>query len=120
MSSRFVSVVAVVGLTLVAPACSGSNPILTAPTSPVTPSCQTNNTALVSFENRSPSTMMDILWDGAKIATLGGGTVSPQMTTAAGVPHTLRFQITNTAQLACSQDTPTLAQCSSTKAFCPS
>jgi hypothetical protein len=62
--------------------------------------CQANNTATVTFENRSFSTTLDVIWDGAKINTLSPGFVSSPLTVAAG-SHTLRFQVTNTAIVPC-------------------
>lgn len=108
-------------MAFVAAACSKNSP--TAPTQsppPVVPSCQTNNTASIAFENKFPSTTLDIVWDGAKIVTLTPGATSSPFTFAAGVAHTLRFQITNTTQLACTQIAPVLTMCGTGTYFCPS
>ena len=76
-------------------------------------SCQTNNTAQVSFENRSnTNSTYDVIWDGANIFVVAPANTSPPITAAAGVQHILRFQFTNTQNLACNEGTPTLAQCS--------
>lgn len=103
---------------LLASACGKDTPIAPTP-APVIPACQTNNTAQVSFGNRSTSnTTYDVVFDGVRIGTLPSGQTSPATTVAAGVAHTLRFQITNTTSLACSQSTPTLAQCGSQTFTC--
>jgi hypothetical protein len=102
---------ALIVVALLASACGGGdkNPVQPAP---VIPACQANNTAQASFGNRSTSnTTYDIVWDGVRVGTLAAGQTSPANTVAASVAHTLRFQITNTTLLACSQSTPTLAQC---------
>ena len=102
----------------------GSTP--TTPTStainfpPVTVSaCQANNTALVSFQNRSTTVTLDVIWDGAKTFTLTPNQTSAGSTVAAGVQHTLRFQVTNTLVVFCAQGTPTLARCESQTYVCP-
>lgn len=89
----------------------GSNPVAPPPPPPP-PSCQANNTADVSFGNRSSTTTMDIVWDGVRILTLPPGQTSPSRAVAAGVQHTLEARITNTSLLACNVSTPIPAQCS--------
>jgi hypothetical protein len=90
----------------------------TAP-APVVPACQTNNTATVAFGNRTTSNLtFDVVWDGVRIGTIAPTLTSPSQTAAAGVPHVLRFQVTNTTLLACNQSTPTLAQCSTQTLTC--
>ena len=58
----------------------------------VTLSCQVNNTASVTFGNRSGVATQDILWDGFKVATLTPGQTSSPVVSAAGVAHTLVFR----------------------------
>jgi hypothetical protein len=95
---------------------SKSNPV--APTPPPVPACQTNNTALVSFGNRSRATTHTVLWDGLTIATLAPGEDSARITTAAGVAHRLETRIANTTLLACNPSTPILTQCADTLYTC--
>src|SRR5574340_991041 len=85
----------------------GSTKTPTTPT-PTIPSCQLNNTATVKFENRSNSNATyDVIWDGSKTLTLAPSQISEPRTVAAGVQHTLQFQITNSGgRAACSQSTP--------------
>ena len=81
--------------------------------------CELNNTALVRFENRSAGTSYDIVWNGIRFATgLTPGQSTDRMTVAAGVAHTLRFQIANSSALACNQASPVLAQCSNQIYWC--
>jgi hypothetical protein len=108
------SVLAVVSL-LISPACAGSTK---SPTSPAS-ACQTNNTATVTFENRSASGLTySVVWDGSTWTTLAPSVKSAEYTVAAGVQHTLTFKIANSNELACSTSTPTLAQCSSANYWC--
>lgn len=76
-----------------------------------TPACQRNNTAMIQFGNRSATASHDIIWDGALIFTLKPGETSSFITTAAGVPHTLRFRVSGTSRLACNDSSPVLTQC---------
>jgi hypothetical protein len=110
--------VVAIGLVLVTGACSGeSTP--TAPTPPPVAACQSQNTATVYFQNRSTSNLTyDIVWDGARLTTVGPAQNSQTYTVVANVPHLLRFQVTNLALLACSQGTPTLTTCSNNFYFC--
>ena len=80
------------------------------------PPCQQNNTASVTFENRSNSSTYDVIWDGSRIGSIGPG-ASISRTVAAG-QHTLVFKFSNTSNNACSQSTPNPAQCSSQTYSC--
>lgn len=103
---------------LVTAGCGSSDPAPAAPT-PTIPSCQANNTASVTFENRSNSNRTyDVVWDGSRIMTLAPTQKSNSITVAASVNHTLAFMITNTNTSACTPSTPTLAQCSSMNYWC--
>jgi hypothetical protein len=96
---------------LLASAC-GSQPVQpTPPPPPPVPACQANNTADVSFGNRSASTTQDIFWDGLRVATITPGTNSAARTVAAGVAHRLEVRITNTTLPACSASSPIPAVC---------
>jgi hypothetical protein len=75
------------------------------------PSCQTNNTASISFGNRSTTSSQDIVWNGSRVFTLVPGQTSDPLTVAAGVAHTLQFRVGNTQTLACSTATPILGLC---------
>lgn len=98
-------------LAAVAVALSGCNGIT--PVTPEVPSCQTNNTAKVSFANRSlTNSTYTIVWDGATKDTLAPNETSTPFDVAAGVAHTLRFRFANTTTLACNDSSPVLAQCS--------
>jgi hypothetical protein len=92
----------------------------TAPNSEV--ACVTNNTAQVTFENRFTGQSLDVVWNGGKLSSspLGPGARSPEMTVAAGVTHTLRFQYAGTPTLACAQSSPVLWQCTTLNYRCPS
>jgi hypothetical protein len=96
-------------------ACGGS-PAPSAPTVTLaqtsTPSCQANSTAQIAFSNRSTTATYTIVWDGASRVTLAPGATSPTYTEAANVAHTLQFLFSGTTSLACSNSSPTLAQCS--------
>lgn len=82
--------------------------------------CELNNTAQVRFENRSAGNRSyDIVWDGIRTASgLAPGQSTDPITVAAGVAHTLRFQLANSATLACNQASPVLTQCSSQVYWC--
>jgi len=84
-------------------------PVQTAP-----PTCQLNNTAQVTFANRSTGASYVIVWDGVNKVTLAPGTTSQAYTEAANIAHTLQFRYSGTNTLACANSTPTLAQCSTT------
>lgn len=95
--------------------CGGSSQ---APT-PATPICQSQNTATVYFENRSVSNLTyDVIWDGARIATVGPSKDSATFTYAANVTHSLTFLFTNTNLIACSTNFPILTTCSNTFYSC--
>ena len=114
---RTVFLVAIV-FVFITEACSGDKAPL-APTPPPVAACQSQNTATVYFQNRSTSNLTyDVIWDGARLITVGPAQDSRTYTFAANVPHTLRFQFTNTSFLACSQGTPTLTTCSNNFYFC--
>ncbi len=107
-----------VAFLLISSACGSTNSSST-PTAPSAPACQVNNTATVSFENRSTSnTTYSVVWDGSTKTTLAPSVKSDAYTVAAGVQHTLVFRIANSANNACSPSTPTLAQCSSQTYWC--
>jgi hypothetical protein len=77
-----------------------------------TPACQSNNTAWVTFGNRSTTTAQDVIWDGVRTASgIQPGQNSPEFSVAAGVPHTLLFRVANSTRSACSQGSPVIAQC---------
>lgn len=108
-----------VGLVLAEVGCWSPTPTAPTPTPAAVPACQTNNTAEISFENRSNSnTTYYVLWDGSNLLTLAPGQKSDPRTVAAGVQHTLVFRISNTNSNACTPSTPTLPQCSSNTYSC--
>lgn len=75
--------------------------------------CENNQTATVRFANFSnTNSTYDIIWNGAKVATVTPRDTTKRMTVAANVEHTLEFKITNTQDLACSGSNPVLSQCS--------
>jgi hypothetical protein len=112
--SSVVGVLALAALVAL-PACNAATPTATA----TEPDCEVNNTAKVTFENRSgTSKTYSVLWDGLTTATLGPGEKSGQKTVAAGIPHTLLFKVSNTGAVACNLSTPTPAQCSSHTYWC--
>lgn len=77
------------------------------------PSCQTNNTATVSFGNRS-AIAQDVYWDSFLLFTLTPGQTSDPITLAAGVAHTLQFWIANSTDfdaIACNRSSETLLPC---------
>ena len=80
--------------------------------------CKDNNTAIVSFTNRSANKTYTIVWDGSNMTTLGAGVTSGNYTVSAGIQHTLEFKYSNNSTDACTPSTPTLAQCSTINYFC--
>ncbi|MFH1295829.1 MAG: hypothetical protein ABIJ04_00965 [Bacteroidota bacterium] len=75
--------------------------------------CVTNQTGKVYFKNNSVSnSTYDVFWDGAKIATVAPNNQSQTFIVSANVQHTLLFKYTNTNNVACTQSTPTIPQCS--------
>lgn len=99
------------GLLSAAAGCAGGNDAAPTPPPPPVPLCQTNNTADVSFENRSRATTHTIFWDGLNVATIAPGQTSQRMTTAAGVAHRLETVIANTTLYACAPSQPVPIQC---------
>lgn len=90
----------------------GSSPATPIAPAVVVPACQSQNTATVSFQNRSTTNLTyDIVWDGSKLTTVAPARDSQVYTFAANITHTLRFQYTNTTLLACSASTPVLVTC---------
>ncbi len=116
-----VGVAAVISV-LMSVACGSADSTPTQPTKPTTPSvpaCQLNNTATVTFENRSSSnTTYSLIWDGSTLTTLAPSVKSESYTVAAGVQHTMVFRIANSSNNACTPSTPTLAQCTSSTYWC--
>ncbi len=95
---------------------SSSNPLSTSPNT--LPSCQVNNSAEVSFLNKSVhNTTYDIIWDGVFMTTLRPTERSEEYTVTAGVAHTLRFRITNSSQDACTISHPSLIVCSTNDSY---
>ena len=75
--------------------------------------CEVNQTAEVEFANISnTNSTYDIIWNGSKIATVVPGDTTKVFTVSATVENTLRFQFTNTSDLACTDSNPIFAQCS--------
>lgn len=98
--------IALVGIALaLGPGCDVKNPLAS--------DCSSNNTASISFGNRSNNSTYTIIWDGATKATIGPGQTSAPFDAAAGVAHTLLFRFSNTSTTACSASSPVPAQCSS-------
>ena len=92
--------------------CSDSADVV-APPPPTTLQCQVNNTGKLVFRNQSnTNATYDLIWDGSKLYTIAPGSETDTLVTAAGIQHTMLFQITNTSNNACNPATPTLAQCS--------
>jgi hypothetical protein len=102
-------------LSLVLISCSDS------PTAPTKQLCETNNTAQITFENRYASQSIDVVWDGSRLSLspLAPGQKSAEETVSAGVSHTLLFRVAGTSTVACSQSSPSLAQCSTYNYWCP-
>lgn len=100
---------------LMAVGCGSDSP--TTPT-PVVPACQTNNTAALSFENRSVNSFtFDVFVDNARVAVIGPTQTSSAQTVVAGVQHTARFLVTNTGFVACTVS-PIPVRCSTQTYFC--
>ena len=98
------------GLSIIAAGCSGSSSPA-APTPPPTPACQANHTADASFRNNGNSTI-NILLDGGNIGTLGPQQSGLTRTIAAGVAHSVVFQLTNTTRSLCAAFNPIPVECS--------
>jgi hypothetical protein len=112
------ALVFVVALMLGYPACQQATPTQPDPPAPVIPACQTNNTADITFQNKSGhSYTYDVIWDGSLLTTLGPGATSKVYTEAAG-SHTLHFMISNSRSQACTESSPVLAQCQSYTYWC--
>ena len=110
-----VAILAALSLSLVLIGCSDS------PTAPTKQLCETNNTAQITFENRYTSQSIDVVWDGSKLSLspLAPGQKSAEVSVSAGVSHTLLFRVAGTSTVACSQSSPSLAQCSTYNYWCP-
>lgn len=106
-----------VALGVVAIGCGGdSTP--NRPTPAVVPLCQTNNSAVLFFENRSPlSRTFDLYLDGANFAVIPPTQTSAPFTVSAGVQHRVEFRLTNTNLVICSAS-PIPVQCSTQTYFC--
>jgi hypothetical protein len=99
-------------------ACTNSSPTTSTPTTTLQ-ACLVDNTAKITFENRSTSNKTyDIVWDGSRIATLSPTQKSDTYTEAAGVTHSLQFKVTNSSQVACSTSHPVLVVCSAQNYWC--
>lgn len=81
------------------------------------PACQSNNTAIITFENRTTNRTHDLYLDNGKIALLGPGQTSQPVTVAAAVQHSVVWFYTNTSLAACVVN-PIPATCSTTHYFC--
>jgi hypothetical protein len=75
-----------------------------------TPLCEINDTAEVNFRNDSTTITMEVVWDGAVIATLDPGETSDDFTQNVG-NHTSVFRNANTHENVCAIASPNLAQC---------
>jgi len=112
------ALVFVMALMIGYPACQQATPTQPEQPDPVIPACQTNNTADVTFQNKSGHNYTyDVIWDGSTLTTLAPGATSKAYTQAAGA-HTLHFMISNTRLQACTQSSPVLAQCQSYTYWC--
>ena len=81
--------------------------------------CEVNQTAQVRFTNLSTTNSThDIIWDGVKLTTVAPGDTTTFFTVTANIAHTLQFKFTNTSDLACTDSSPILAQCSSHIFWC--
>ena len=90
---------------------------LTEPEDPI-PACEQNNTATVSFENRSVTNRSyDIVWDGVHIATIGPWEKTKVFTVSTG-KHKLDFKVSNSGDKACSTSWPVLSRCEAYSWFC--
>lgn len=99
-------------------ACTDSSPTTSTPTTTLQ-ACMVDNTAKITFENRSTSNKTyDIVWDGSRMTTLWPTQKSATYTEAAGVTHSLQFKITNSSQVACSTSRPILVVCTSQTYWC--
>ncbi len=96
----------------------------TSPVEPITPTttlaaCRSNNSATVTFENRSASNRSyDVLWDGSRLMTLAPTQKSAEYTAQAGVTHSLEFRVTNSSQSACTTSNPILVVCNTYNYWC--
>jgi hypothetical protein len=110
--------IACVIISVVAVGCGSSSPTAPAVATPppvVVPACQSQNTGSVYFQNRSTSSLTyDVIWDGAKLTTLGPNADSQIYVFAANIQHSLVFRFTNTSTLACNASTPVLTTCGAT------
>ncbi|MCA1559471.1 MAG: carboxypeptidase-like regulatory domain-containing protein [Acidobacteria bacterium] len=85
------------------------------------PACRTNNTASVSFGNRSATTAHDVYWDGFLLFTLTPGQTSDPITVAALLQHTLQPMIANSDDfdaIACNRSTHILSPCERSTITC--
>jgi hypothetical protein len=96
---------------------SPSSPSKSTPPPPTVPACQSNTTAQLTFENRTPNYSHDLYLDGAKMALLGPGQTSQPFTVAANTQHQVRWVYTNTNRTACTV-MPVPATCSTTLYYC--
>lgn len=74
------------------------------------PLCEVNDTAEVNFRNDSNNITMEVVWDGAVLATLDPGETSDDFTQNVG-DHTCVFRNANTHENVCAMGYPNLAQC---------
>lgn len=81
------------------------------------PLCEVNDTAEVKFRNDSDTITMEVVWDGAVLATLDPGETSDDFTQNVG-EHTCVFRNANTHENACAIAYPNLAQCTVHTYFC--
>ena len=110
------------GVVLMALGAASCNSTSSSPSAPSVPACQTNNTATVTFSNRSVSgRAYDVSLDGISVvkSLLVGQDSAPQ-TVAAGSTHTIQFKFSDTGASACNPATPSYAQCSSNGISCSS
>lgn len=75
------------------------------------PDCEKNQTADLTFENRSLNSTYDVILDGANIGSIS--TIQTIKRTVAIGSHTFYFRFSNTGAIACSEANPNLAQCES-------
>ncbi len=95
-----------------------NSPTTSTPTTTIA-ACQLNNSAKVSFENKSTTNKTyDVVWDGSHITTLAPTEQSSNYTVEAGVTHTLQFKFTNSGQAACTIAHPIPVVCTSTNWSC--
>ena len=89
------------------------------PSTPEASECQRNNSAKVTFENRTTNNRTyDVVWDGSRLTVLAPGQKSQEYDVEAGITHTLQFKFTNTGQPACSVSHPILVVCTTTNYWC--